>query len=93
MKPALYQLLRELQSHMFCLLTIIQSHIIHVVSGDVIIGLQLPVTSELRFHGCDRRHHAKDRTCFVRHVTSDYHGYTRKEKEIRVGLSVTSYSF
>jgi len=32
-------MLRELQSHMFCLLTIIQSHIIPVFSGDVTLGL------------------------------------------------------
>ena len=82
MKPVLYQMFLELQSHIFCLLTITHSHIIPVISGDVIIGLQLPVTSELRFHGYDRHNHAKDGTCFVRHVTADYHGYTRKEKEI-----------
>jgi len=39
MKPTIFQMLRELQSHMFCLLTIIQSHIIPVVSGDVTLGL------------------------------------------------------
>jgi len=39
MKPAVLQKLRELQSHMFCLLTIILSHIIPVVRGDVTLGL------------------------------------------------------
>jgi hypothetical protein len=38
-KPAIFQMLRELQSQMYCLLTIIQSHIIVVVSGDGTLGL------------------------------------------------------
>jgi hypothetical protein len=74
-------MLRELQSHMFCLLTIIQSHIIPVVSGDVTFGLH----SYQRLQNCVSMV-TIDGICFVRHVTPDYKGYTRKEKEIRVGL-------
>jgi len=34
----------------------------------------------MRSHGYDRRNLAKDGTSFVKHVTPDYNGYTRKEK-------------